>query len=77
MILAGLFIFNPTHAKSDSKFIVTCNSTLHDGDSFSIKLTDMNNTPISNQVVNIMIIDATGGENYQQVTTDESGNGML
>ena len=35
------------------------------------------NTPIANQVVNIRIIDASGGENHQQVTTDESGNGML
>ena len=77
MSLAGLFILNPTHAKVDSKVIVTSNSTLHDGDSFSIKLTDMNDTPIANQVVNITIIDATGGENRQQVTTDESGNGML
>lgn len=77
ILLAGLFIFSPTHAKSDSRVIVTSNSTLHDGDSFSIKLTDLNNTPIANQVVNITIIDADGEKNHQQVTTDESGNGML
>ena len=77
MILAGLFIFNPTHAKSDSRVIVTSNSTLHGGDNFSIKLTDMNNSPIANQVVNITIIDANGGKNPQQVTTDGSGNGMF
>ena len=29
------------------------------------------------QVVNITVIDANGGQNHQQVTTDGSGNGML
>lgn len=32
---------------------------------------------MANQVVNITIIDANGGENHQQVNTDESGKGML
>ena len=77
MSLAGLFILNPTHAKTDSRVIVTSNSTLHDGDNFVIKLTDINNTPIANQIVNITIIDATGGENHQQVTTDSNGDGIL
>ena len=77
MSLAGLFILNPTHAKTDSRVIVTSNSTLYDGDNFVIKLTDLNNTPIANQVVNITIIDATGGENHQQVTTDANGDGIL
>ena len=77
ILVAGIFILNPGHAKTDSKIIVTSNSTLHDGDSFSIVLTDLNNTPIANQVVNITIVDANGAENHQQVTTDGSGNGML
>ena len=77
MFVAGFFILNPGHAKTDSKVIVTSNSTLHDGDSFSIRLTDLNNTPIANQVVNITIVDANGNENHQQVTTDGSGNGTL
>ena len=77
MGLAGLFVLNPTHVKTDTRVIVTSNSTLHEGDSFSIKLTDLNNTPIANQVVNITIVDANGTENHQQVTTDVSGNGIL
>ena len=77
ILVAGIFILNPGHAKTDSKVIVTSNSTLHDGDSFSIVLTDLNNTPIANQVVNITIVDANGTENHQQVTTDGSGNGTL
>ena len=77
LLVVGLFILNPGHAKTDSRVIVTSNSTLHEGDSFSIKLTDLNNTPIANQVVNITIVDANGTENHQQVTTDVSGNGIL
>ena len=44
---------------------------------FTIRLTDLNNTPISNQRVNITIIDANGGKNPQAVTTDANGDGRL
>lgn len=77
LLVCGIFILNPGHAKDDSRIVVTSNSTLYDGDSFSIKLTDLNNTPISNQVVNITIIDANGAENHQVVTTDANGVGNL
>ena len=77
LLVAGFFILNPSTAKTDSKVVVTSNSTLHDGESFAIRLTDVNNTPISNQSVNITIIDAKGGQNPQVVTTDNSGNGIL
>ena len=40
MIAAGIFLLNPGHAKVDSRVIVTSNSTLHDGDNFTIRLTD-------------------------------------
>lgn len=77
MIAAGIFLLNPGHAKVDSRVIVTSNSTLHDGDNFTIRLTDLNNTPIANQRVNITIIDANGGKNPQAVTTDANGDGKL
>lgn len=77
MIAAGIFLLNPGHAKVDSRIIVTSNSTLHDGDNFTIRLTDLNNTPIANQRVNITIIDANGGKNPQAVTTDANGDGKL
>lgn len=50
---------------------------MHEGDSFTILLTDLNNTSISNQVVNVSIIDANGGQNNQSVTTDADGRGNL
>ena len=50
---------------------------MHEGDSFTILLTDLNNISISNQVVNVSIIDANGGQNNQSVTTDADGRGNL
>lgn len=81
-VLIVLFIvcfvaFSTTFVKQDTVIKITSNDTLHDGDYFSVSLTDVNGTPLANQVVNINIIDANGGENHQQVTTDGSGNGML
>ena len=61
MVAAGVIFLNPGHAKVDSRAVVTSNSTLQDGDNFTIRLTDLNNTPIANQRVNITIIDANGG----------------
>ena len=74
MLAAGFLFLNPSHAKVDSRVIVTSNSTLHDGDTFAVKLTDLNNTPIANQAVNITIIDANGGKNPQTITTDANGD---
>ncbi len=77
MLAAGFLFLNPSHAKVDSRVIVTSNSTLHDGDTFAVKLTDLNNTPIANQAVNVTIIDANGGKNPQVVNTDANGYGSL
>ena len=74
MIAAGFLFLNPSHAKVDSRVIVTSNSTLHDGDTFAVKLTDLNNTPIANQADNITIIDANGGKNPKTITTDANGD---
>ena len=78
LVVFGMMYINPTtNAKIGTKITVTSNSTLHDGDSFSIALTDVNSTPLANQTVNITIIDANGAKNQQQVKTDGMGNGIL
>lgn len=77
LIVLGILIVNPLNAKTDTAINVTSNNTLYDGDYFSISLSDINGTPIANQTVNITIIDANGGKNPQNVTTNEMGNGML
>lgn len=77
LLITCFAVFTMTFAKKDAVINVTSENALYDGDYFSISLTDVNGNPLANQVVDITIIDANGGENHQQVTTDESGNGML
>ena len=77
LLIACFAVFSTSFAKQDTAIKVTSNNTLYDGDYFSISLADANGTPLTNQVVNITIIDANGAENHQQVTTDGSGNGKL
>ena len=77
LLIACFAVSNSIFAKQDTVINVISESSLYDGDYFSISLTDVDGNPLANQVVNITIVDATGGENHQQVTTDESGNGML
>ena len=77
IVAAGLLFLNPGHAKSDTRVVVSSNSTLYDGDNFTVKLTDLNNTSIANQTVNVTIIDANGAKNPQVVTTDANGYGSL
>ena len=77
LVVFAIMFINPTNAKTDTKIKVTSNNTLHDGQDFSVVLTDINGTPLTNQTVNITITDANGGKNPQQVTTDGMGNGIL
>lgn len=77
VIAAGVLFLNTSHAQTDSKVIVTSNSTLEEGDTFSIRLTDLNNTPIANQVVNVTVIGSDGGQNPKTVTTDANGEGSF
>ena len=77
LVVLGVVLINPFDAKTDTALSITSNDTLNDGDYFSISLTDFNGTPLTNQTVNVTIVDANGGENHQQVTTDNNGNGRL
>ncbi|WP_295593432.1 hypothetical protein [uncultured Methanobrevibacter sp.] len=58
LVVLGVILINPADAKTDTKITVTSNSTLYDGDYFSISLNDANGTPITNQTVKMGIIDA-------------------
>ena len=63
LLVACFAVSNTTFAKQDTAIKVTSNNTLYDGDYFSIQLSNVNGTPLANQVVNITIIDSNGGEN--------------
>lgn len=76
IIIIGTFTFlfsHQAHPKADSKIIITSDANLTEGDTFSVKLTDMNSTPISNQTLNVTIIDSSGKANQQTLTTNETG----
>lgn len=77
LVVAEFLMFNTNFAKEDSKVIVTSGSELNQGDIFSIRLTDLNGTPISNQNVNVTIVDANGGESHHSVVTDANGDGIF
>ena len=77
LLIAGFAFFSTGFAKKDTAIKVISENALNDGDYFSIQLSDENSNLLANQVVNITIIDANGAENHHQVTTDESGRGML
>ena len=70
-------ILNPTHAKKPTKLKITSNKTLTEGDKLSIKLTDLNGTPINNQTINVSIIDKDGSVNHKSVVTNEKGKASL
>ena len=53
----GFMVVKPMHAKEPTKIKVTSNKTLNEGDGLSVKLTDLNKTPLSKQNVNITIKD--------------------
>lgn len=58
-VLGTMFIPS-SNAQMDSKLVITSNKTLHEGDNLTVKLTDLNRTPIEDGTVNITISDKNG-----------------
>lgn len=76
LLIAAFMLFGP-FAGSDVQMSVITGDTLYDGDNFGISLKSADGTPVANAVVNVTIIDASGGENHQVITTNENGEGYL
>ena len=71
----GFMVLKPMHAKEPTKIKVTSNKTLTEGQDMSVKLTDLNKTPLSKQKVNITIKDSKGKVVANKtVKTDDKGN---
>ena len=66
-----------TQHKIDTKLTIKSNSTLYEGDSIKVKLTDLNGTAIVNQTINITITDGDNACSYYSVVTNEKGVGKL
>lgn len=73
----GIFASMNGHAKEDTKLTITSNSTLYEGDSIKVKLTDLNKTPLSNQTINVTLTDDNQTSSYYSVVTNEKGIGTL
>ena len=74
----GFTVLNPMHAKQPTKIKVTSNKTLSEGDDLSVKLTDLNKTPLSKQNVNITVKDSKGKVVANKtVKTNDKGNAKL
>lgn len=56
----GVALMNPTVAKEPSKIKITSDKEQYEGGELSIKLTDINGTAISKEVINITITNSKG-----------------
>ena len=74
----GFAVLNPIHAKEPTKIKITSNKTLYEGDKLSVKLTDLNKTPLSKQNVNITVKDSKGKVVANKtVKTNDKGNAKM
>ena len=72
-LAAVILVSNLNPAKTDSQITVTSKSELSSNDSYTIKLTDINNNPIAGQEVNITITGSNGTKTTKTITTADSG----
>jgi len=75
----GFILLNPTHAKEPTKIKITSDKEQYEKDGeLSIKLTDLNKTPLSKEIVNITITDKNGKVVVDDVVkTDSKGKAKL
>ncbi len=78
VLLVGIVsIMHDGQDKQGTNITFKSKSTLTEGDSIKVKLTDSNGTSLSNQTVNITITDKDKSNSYYSVVTNEKGIGTL
>jgi hypothetical protein len=77
LLVFGTFAMTSAQAKEDCKLVIKSNSTLSQGNYIKVKLSALNNTPISNQTINITITDENKTSEHFSVVTNENGEGKL
>ena len=78
LIAIGVMFFNPTNAKEPCKIKITSDKEQYEGGELSIKLTDLNKTPISKEIVNVTITNKKGKVVVDEVIkTDSKGKAKL
>lgn len=74
----GILFTQSINAKEPTKIRITGNKTLYEGDSLSVKLTDLNKTPLSKEKVKITVKNSKGKIVVNKtVKTNDKGNGKL
>jgi hypothetical protein len=56
----AVMILSPFDVKADSKITIASNKTLYEGDNLTVKLTDLNKTPIKKEFINVTVVDKDG-----------------
>lgn len=59
-VMLGSMFMPSLNAQKDSKIAIVSNKTLYEGDNLTVKLTDLNKTPIKKGVVNVTVTDKNG-----------------
>ena len=74
----GFVLFNPFNAKEPTKLKITSDNEQYEGGELSVKLTDLNNTPISKEIVNVTITNKKGKVVAEDIVkTDSKGKAKL
>ena len=74
----GFMVLKPMHAKEPTKIKITNNDTLDEGKDLTLKLADLNKTPIANENVNITIKNSKGEIIANKtVKTNDNGNAKM
>ena len=74
----GITVLHPFDTKQPSKLKITSNKTLNEGSALTFKLTDLNKTPISEEIVNITVTDSKGKVVFDNVVkTDSKGKAKV
>lgn len=76
-LIVALAIAMQPPTKENTKLKITSNKTLYEGDTLKVKLTDINGTPISGEVINISITNKNGDSAAYSVTTNDKGVAKL
>ena len=74
----GFVLFNPFNAKEPTKLKITSDNEQYEGGELSVKLTGLNNTPLSKEIVNVTITNKKGKVVAEDIVkTDSKGKAKL
>ena len=77
LLVGVVAMMMPNFAKKDTALKFKGNSTIGEGDSIQIKLTDADGNPISGAKVNVTVTNKDKSSDYHSVETNDQGVGKL